>query len=180
MAQVARRGNALALAYVYRFFQACERPLPADIPVLKNLRAMTLSGFHTALQGLVRVHKGMVHSVWWHLKHEWGGVGAGWYLPDQWLHSLSADILVQDKVDLDEIGSHKELSDLTLNLRGDGLLHATAATGSYRLTERLLDDYNLDINQRNRHGETLLLCAARAGHGLVVELLLDHQASAIL
>ena len=180
MAQAARRGNALALAYVYRFFQACDRPLPADIPVLENLRVMALSGSRTALQDLAKVGNKMVHSVWWHLKHGYGGVGAGWYLPDQWLHGLSADILIQDKVALDEIGSHKELSNLTVNLRGDGLLHATAATGSYRLMERLLDDYNMDVNQRNRHGETPLLCAARAGHGLVVELLLDHHASAIL
>jgi hypothetical protein len=71
---------------------------------------------------------------------------------------------------------------LVVNSRQDTVLHWIASVGNMSmlraLTPLLLN--NRLVNSRNKHGDTPLLCASRAGHFGVIRMLLDFGADANL
>ena len=176
--QSARSGNPIARAYTYRFFDACKKRLPDDVPIVQWLESAALNGSRMAMQDLASLDLERAESTRLNLRHFLGGIGTGWYCEGQWLYGLSHSKLVHDVVDTDSLAAYGAISDIHVNLRGDGLLHAAAANNAFSLLVRLLEDYGVNVNECNPQGETALLCAARSGHPAMIRILLAHGASA--
>lgn len=62
----------------------------------------------------------------------------------------------------------------------DSVLHYAAGRGFLQLVQFLVEKYHPDINKMNASNETPLLVASRAGHGQVVEYLLQQGADATI
>lgn len=178
LAEAARRGHPIAQAYVYRIFIACQKEIPPEIPVREYLKTQALNGFRLALLDLKELDPQRAKHTREVLKYGYGGVGANWFNADQWLHGLTQPKLLSKDFALDSLGSRTELPEVVVNMRGDRIIHAAAAVGAYGLTQELLTEIKIDVNQRNAKGETALLCACRSGHPDIVKLLLDSGAQA--
>lgn len=178
LAQAARDGHQIAQAYLYRMFTACDKEIPAEIPVLQYLKDQAIRGSRAALQDLKRLDLKQAARTRELMKFGYGGVGANWFLDSQWLPGLTQSTLMSKDFSPERLGSRTELQSVIVNTKGDGLLHAGAAVGAFGLVRELLTDMNFDVNKQNQKGETALLCACRSGHPDIVKLLLDNGARA--
>ncbi|XP_071086322.1 ankyrin-3-like, partial [Haliotis cracherodii] len=71
----------------------------------------------------------------------------------------------------------KKGADMTLvNNDGDNILHQACRGGDVETVEIVLAQNKLDINRRNKNGETPVMMAARAGHGELVDFLVKKGA----
>ena len=71
-------------------------------------------------------------------------------------------------------------NNVVVDRKGNTILHAAAALGKTDVLEELLDSakVTVDVDVENDDAETPLYKAFQAGHTEVIELLLDHRASA--
>ena len=166
------------MAYLYRLSNACQKSVPNDIPVVQWLENAAINGSRMALQDLAKVDHDRAQETWNKIRHYFGGVGAIWYYTGQWLHDLSPSKLREDGFNISDLAPRDKIHSLSINIRGDGILHAAAANAACDLVQRLLRDFDIDVDQRNAQGETALLCATRSGHLHAVKILLEHGASA--
>ena len=112
------------------------------------------------------------------LRFGYAGVGSDWYYESHWYSGLNQPALMTENFDFESLGPRTELGQVIVNIRGDRLTHAAAACGAGGLLTRLLQDFQIDINQLNAEGETPLLCACRSGHPDLVKIFLDNGARA--
>ena len=181
LTQAACGGHQIAQGYLYRMFVACQKDIPAGIPVLEYLKNQALCGSRTALQDLKRLDPEEAANTRQTVRFWYGGVGANWFCDSQWLHGLNIATFMSTGFSLDGLASTTaELHTVVVNTRGDGLLHASSALGAYKLVHKLLTTMKFEVNQRNKKGETALLCACRSGHPDIVKLLLDNGARAAI
>lgn len=173
-----RNDYPIARAYMYRIFTACGEQPPSDVSLLDDLNLMAINGSRMALMDLAILDPNAARLKRNQLRNHFCSVGAIWYYEGQWLHGLNQERFFHQAFSMDRLGSSTDLPQIVVNLRGDGLIHAAAATRASDLLQKLLLEYQFDVNQQNRHGETALLCATRAGHPRIVKLLLDHGARA--
>lgn len=178
LTQAASQGLAIAQAYLYRMFMACQKEIPPEIPVLEYLKAQALSGSRLALLDLKVLDPSQAKHTRELLKYGYGGVGSNWFYKDEWFQGLTQPKLKSKDFALDCLGSRSELQEVVVNVRGDPIIHAAAAVGAYGLARELLTDIKIDVSQRNAKGETALLCACRSGHPDIAKLLLDSAAQA--
>jgi ankyrin repeat protein len=178
LVQAASQGHAIAQAYLYRMFMACQKEIPPEIPVLDYLKAQARNGSRLALLDLKVLEPQQAKHTRELLKYGYGGVGSNWFHEDQWLQGLTQPKLMSKDFALDCLGPRTELQEVVVNIHGDRIIHAAAAVGAYGLIQKLLTDIKIDVNQRNAKGETALLCACRSGHPDMVKLLLDSGAQA--
>lgn len=174
----AKLEHAVSQAYVYRVFKAFQRTLPPHTPVEEVeewLDAAAQRGSRMALLDLSKINPKEARITRRYLRGYTGGVGAVWYEPDQWFLGLDSNILRQREFEIDTL---MNLSGVIVNRRGDGILHAAAANDARKLVVRALEDCHFDVNERNKVGETAILCAARSGHASVIQILVAHGADA--
>jgi ankyrin repeat protein len=158
-------------------YKACQKDLPAEVPIKEYLKTQALQGSRMALQDLKTLDKDQAVTVKRSLSIGYAGVGATWYNDSAWTHGLSRQKLWSQALSIEALGPNDGLENMVVNTRGDRLLQAAAAIGADQLVERLLP--YVDVNQSNAKGETALLCACRSGHADVVKVLLDNGARAI-
>lgn len=176
--KAALAGHLIAQAYLYRMFTSCNKPIPSDVPVLQYLKHQALRGSRMAIEDLNKLDSAQAAHIRELLKFGYGGVGANWFLDNEWLHGLTQSTLMSKDFLPESLGSKPELADVIVNKRGDNLIHAAAAVGAFGLLQTLVTDFQIDINKRNDYGETALLCACRSGHPNTVKVLLDKGALA--
>lgn len=178
LAKAAASGHPLAQAYLYRLYASCEVIPSSDIQAQQYLERQALNGSRMALQDLKTIDPAKAHHIRELLKYGYAGVGAPWFNDSQMLHGLTQAKLMERDFSLDDLGAEAEVHEIKVNQRGDYILHAAAAVGSFRLVESMLNNKYVKVDQLNAKGETSLLCACRSGHPDIVKLLLDHSAKA--
>jgi ankyrin repeat protein len=100
------------------------------------------------------------------------------HYPLEDLNTLKENLLINRRWELGDTAGLRCLA--ALNVRGDTLLHWSAMAGADAAMALLLNDFSesIDINQRNYHDETPLLCACRSGHYKIAKRLLAAGADA--
>lgn len=102
------------------------------------------------------------------------GVGAMWYDTPNMLGKFQYSQRFEDHWLLSRVQQYQgQLEKLTVNKRGDTILHFAAACGRLKTFRYLMRERKMDINLRNQNGETPLLCATRSGHGAIVIVCLN-------
>ncbi|KAJ5279502.1 ankyrin [Penicillium angulare] len=180
--KVAVDGFFILQAYAYRIFRACSRHIPFDVPVLSFLTRQSLQGSRMVLEDLHELDSVKATKLRETVRSKTGGgVGAGWFLNDQWLgEELDIELICRGKFSTMSLGSKSKLADAVLNVRGDNIIHLAAATVHPNLFMALVTRFHLDVNKTNKEGETALLCACRSDHPNVVLFLLGNGAKATI
>ena len=163
--QAATLGHLLAQAFMYRIWQAC-RPGEED-PGATYLEDYAKAGSKTALIDIMRCYPyDKMISINKFVRDATGGVGADWLKDSQMLGGYTQSQWTEDDWLMDKVrNADLPLSELIVNKRGDSVLHFAAMCGRWVPLKSLVLDHKMDVNQRNRFGETPLLCACRAGQG---------------
>ncbi|KAI1459630.1 ankyrin [Annulohypoxylon moriforme] len=176
---LASRGkDSTSQAFLYRIFKACQKDIPSDIPIMEYLKHQALRGSRKAMLDLGELDPKEMVQTRDLVRFGYGGVGADWYLDHQWFHGLTQSTLMSKDFHLESLGPKDNLAGITVNNRGDNIIHAAAAVGAYGLLKELVTDVKLAVDLLNAKRETALLCACRSGHATNVKLLLDNGASA--
>ncbi|KAJ4185177.1 hypothetical protein NW755_008621 [Fusarium falciforme] len=187
--EAAKHGNYIAKSLAYRAVVAFLDPLEHPRPIQWLLRSVEM-GFLGAMEDFAHFAHSTGHAnpgalltkALCRLRNFTAGVGADHFLDPvgNRLNPLSIE---------DEDEFHQQLSALLreagfnvnkfqVNSRGDSLLHHASACGFVSATRSLISLFKgqLDINVVNKHGETALLSASRAGQSETVKMLLGNGA----
>ena len=167
-------GAGNARAYMHRIYAACGRVDNGDNSGFKYLEQYAKIGSRAALEEFQDVFPSeKADQVIKWLGDTSGGVGADWYNKTEMLDGFTQSQYMQDEWSLQRIKSPDFEADAAVNKRGDTILHLLASCGRWKPFICLIADLKIDINLRNAHGETPLLCACRAGQGGIVILCLQ-------
>ncbi|KAI4243925.1 MAG: hypothetical protein L6R42_010609, partial [Xanthoria sp. 1 TBL-2021] len=166
--QAATLGHHASRALMYRIWQAC-RP-DEDNPGLPYLEDYAQAGARAALEDIEKaLPQTTMESIRRWVRNAGCGVGANWLSTPEMLEGRSQIEWIQDDWLMKRARDATTLlSDIKVNKRGDSILHFVSMCGMWKEFKSLILDYNMDINLRNPHGETPLLCGCRAGHGAIV------------
>lgn len=166
--QAATLGHHVSRALMYRIWQAC-RP-DEDNPGLPYLEGYAQAGARAALEDIEKaLPRSTMESIRRWVRNAGCGVGANWLSTPEMLEGRSQIEWIQDDWLMKRArDATTPLSDIKVNKRGDSILHFASMCGMWKEFKSLILDYNMDINLRNPHGETPLLCGCRAGHGAIV------------
>jgi len=182
LSHAAKWGHEPSNAYLYRVCRALDANFGVSEAVINQLARVSLQGSRTALEDLNRVGPDNIPFITTSLKTALAGVGANFYSVNQMYYGLTHGYwmkVFEDKARLSEkLGSLDSVPDFKVNRRGDRILHMAASCGRLLAIQILVDEYSVDVNQRNDQGETPLLCACRAGQVEVAHFLMSREADA--
>ncbi|KAL9028825.1 MAG: hypothetical protein Q9196_002853 [Gyalolechia fulgens] len=166
--QAATLGHHVSRALLYRIWQAC-RP-DEDNPGLPYLEGYAQAGARAALEDIEKaLPQTTMESIRRWVRNAGCGVGANWLSTPEMLEGRSQIEWIQDDWLMKRARDATiPLSDIKVNKRGDSILHFVSMCGMWKEFKSLILDHNMDINLRNPHGETPLLCGCRAGQGAIV------------
>ena len=178
--QATDMGHHISRAYMYRLFSACKSSFEGNIPGTEYLYDYALIGSRTSLEDLqVAAPVEKIQYARSFLRDACAGVGAPWFNKSEMLHGYTQSQWIHDEFLLEQVRKTHSLLQLSVNQRGDNVLHFTAACGRYKPFIALIVDYKMDINLLNPKGETPLLYACRSGQGAIAILCLrDYSADA--
>lgn len=154
-------GDTWARAMLYRISQGLEQPIPSHHPLKDWLYDAAVHGSSIALDSLRDVDIDLHREA----KETFRTTFCG--NPEQLFLNIHA-------APLDNLGA-------IINDRSDTVLHWIASTAQHKILESLsacqLQD-SATLNAQNHHGDTPLICAARAGHFGIVAQLVGYNADA--
>ena len=178
--QAANMGHHISRAYMYRLFSACKLSFEGEVPGAEYLYDYATIGSRTAFEDLrttAPIEK--IEYARHFLREACAGTGAPWFNKSEMLQGYTQSQWIKDDFLLEQVEKTDDPLHLSINRRGDSVLHFAAACGRYRPFRTLIVDYKMDINLLNPLGETPLLCACRSGQGgIAIVCLQDFRADA--
>jgi len=170
-------------AIAYRLHEALDRNPPPQYPWSDWLFKCAFMGSFAALEDLQSLDSQETKKAVEILRYRKCGVGADFFqnanLVNGWSHHTLSDLALLEEVIKSscEVQQTTRITDLTVNQRGDGLVHFASSCGSEFLIWMLKQEPELR-DSCNCYGETPLVCAMRAGHVELVRHLLQSGADA--
>ena len=186
LVKAARGGLVKAQAYVYRCLQSAPPDTAAfvDIPnwntLIDWLRNATYLGSHVAswdLKELTKEDPETYLDTIEKRKREMSGVGQPFVVDDQTSAAEHIDLSDIDRLRMYIQGRGIPVDELIVNNADETLLHYASTVGATHVVTFLLQELGANPNIRDEDDTTPLLCAYRAGHLSVAELLIAGGAS---
>jgi len=182
MLQLLRVGYKPAKAFVYRFHKAFGVDMPSEYDPLVHLEECVQIGSFAAMAELEDLAPHRYHEALTYLRKCKAGVGADFFeesqMTAQWLTEFFPAISGLQEAIVSRFGESVDVKDygkIQVNQRGDELIHYAASCGMIQVVSWILENNPDLLNKKNRHFETPLLCACRAGQSLIVRYLLTYS-----
>lgn len=179
MRRAMRAGLHTATAYSYRHLIGCGYRLDDPRAAVPSLNSMAIRGSRTALEDMQTLWPEKFDETRQMLRDNLAGWGADFFFETEMLGRNKLGNWISTLKDIDKtlplFEKFQNVAEHRINKRGDRIMHLAASCGQTHAIEVLLKHFAgvLDVNQPNDRGETLLLCACRAGQLMTAIWLLE-------
>ena len=187
LVKAARGGLIKAQAYVYRCMQSAPPDIAASVSIPNRdtiidwLRNATYLGSHVAswnLKELTKDDPGIYLETIEKRKREMSGVGQPFVVDNGTFAAENIELNDIDKLRKYIQGTTMPVDELIVNNAEETLLHFASTVGETCAVTLLLQEFGANPDVRDEDDTTPLLCAYRAGHLDIAELLISSGATA--